>query len=153
MSDLNMYKTTSFDLVERCLLLRNYSPNLLDQCEEVNFIQNEFVEMSRDLSFATGAASSRWTTFEEAIVLRLALAMINRELKEICQAARMLGIARRNRAIDHKLKRLLRFKNWRLKDAERMQKTILVLICIREMDKEISILWKRRIVQVAKLFA
>eukprot|EP00924_Labyrinthula_sp_SR-Ha-C_P016491 snap_masked-scaffold_6-processed-gene-4.42-mRNA-1 protein AED:1.00 eAED:1.00 QI:0/-1/0/0/-1/1/1/0/165 len=160
--------------VEKCLLLRNYSPNLLGaamaasidpvrekesgnqriqeiikgKCDTFPF----FDEVPKPEQKQQVECTGRWSELEEAIVLRLALAMINCELKEICRAANLLGIYRRNRAIDHKLKRMLGFKKWKLRRVSFVKQQIYALLSKREKNCPVSMEWRKRIEKVSKLF-
>lgn len=57
--------------------------------------------------------SSEWTSEEEACLLHTAHRFANHELKDISAVTKICGLNRSCRAIDKKLRRLMKFKNWR----------------------------------------
>eukprot|EP00924_Labyrinthula_sp_SR-Ha-C_P008677 augustus_masked-scaffold_37-processed-gene-2.26-mRNA-1 protein AED:0.22 eAED:1.00 QI:0/-1/0/1/-1/1/1/0/311 len=59
------------------------------------------------------SSGERWTKLEESVCLHLVEPLVQQELKIICLAANYLGVKRKKRAIDHKLKRLVGFVNWK----------------------------------------
>eukprot|EP00924_Labyrinthula_sp_SR-Ha-C_P006003 snap_masked-scaffold_14-processed-gene-11.5-mRNA-1 protein AED:1.00 eAED:1.00 QI:0/-1/0/0/-1/1/1/0/163 len=158
-------------VVNQCLLIKNYSPNLLQLVanEEISLLEVKCAKIwekslkkknslsrskrRKDINIEhISTFSGRWTRFEEALVLRLTLAMINCELKQICEAANSLGIDRKNRAIDHKLKRMLGFKNWKLRNILLLREQIQLMITVRERGKSVSSLWNNRIEEVARRY-
>eukprot|EP00924_Labyrinthula_sp_SR-Ha-C_P011221 snap_masked-scaffold_48-processed-gene-0.21-mRNA-1 protein AED:1.00 eAED:1.00 QI:0/-1/0/0/-1/1/1/0/161 len=148
--------------VESSLLLKHYTPKLFNILKSSKLFSierngtNDSDETQEETSSCAHCRfitfSGRWTICEEAIVLTLALAMVKCELKEICKAAQLIGIYRKNRAINHKLKRLLGFRTWKKRNINLVREQILSMIAIRELDDKVSPTWKRRIAIVTEKY-